>query len=70
MPMGPGKYDVACAVARTMTGGDGVILIVLGGKHGSGFSAQLPSLADNLRLPDILRQIADDIEESLKGAQV
>ena len=70
MPIGSGKYDDACTIARAITGGSGTILIVLGGKHGSGFSAQLPTMADNLKLPGILRQIADEIEATLKASQI
>ena len=63
MPFGPGKYDEAATVARRMTGGD-VLLIVVGGAQGGGFSAQCsPALL--ARLPALLRGVADDIEQDV-----
>ena len=63
MTMGAGKYDDACGAARRSTEAEGVVLIVLNGKHGNGFSAQAP--ADiTFALPALLRHIASDIELS------
>lgn len=64
MPLGPGKYDHACTEARLATGG-GVLLIVIDGYHGTGFSAQL-SLEDTLKVPEILRSVANNIEKNWK----
>jgi len=61
--IGPGKYDDAATVARTATAAEGVLLIVVNGSKGSGFSAQL-SAELTLRLPAILREVADEIERS------
>ena len=62
---GPGKYDVACTVARTACGpASEAVLIVLNGVHGDGFSVQA-SLLTLGRLPEILRQMASAIEEDL-----
>jgi hypothetical protein len=62
--IGPGKYDDVCTAARTTTKAAGVILIVIGGERGSGFSCQTDA-ATLLALPDLLetlaRQIRDDI---------
>jgi hypothetical protein len=61
---GPGKYDAAATVARASTKAKGVLLVVFGGEHGAGFSAQLP--ADLLlTVPAILRDMADQIDRQL-----
>lgn len=66
MPAGPGKYDDACTAARLMTGG-GVVLIVAGGEKGDGFAAQLqPGMGEVL--PLALRQVATQIDESIRAA--
>ncbi len=60
--IGPGKYDEACTNARIATAATGgVLLIVLDGRHGSGFSAQL-SLEAQQYLPTMLREVATQIE--------
>jgi len=64
MPVGPGKYNEACTVARLATEAQVAVLIVLGGKHGSGFSLQADSEDAVALLPDVLRQLADEIERS------
>jgi hypothetical protein len=61
MAVGPGKYDKVATDARTQTKAQGVILIVVGGEHGDGFSAQL-TLDQTLMMPTILRRVADAIE--------
>jgi hypothetical protein len=62
MAIGPGKYDDVATEARTKTQAEGVLLLVVNGTKGSGFSAQL-SLELTLTLPTILRDIAAQIEE-------
>lgn len=61
MAIGPGKYDDACTVAREATKARAIMLIVFGGEHGNGFSAQI-SDPDILRhMPSILEDIAAQI---------
>ena len=61
MPEGPGKYDVLCTIAREAAGAQGAILIVINGRSGSGFSAQLPP--DSVgAVVEMLRSVADEIE--------
>ena len=57
---GPGKYDMVAGLARATTGAAGVILIVIDGAAGSGFSIQAP-LELTIKLPAILRNMADEI---------
>lgn len=67
---GPGKYDDLCTDARKAAqAAGGVVLIVLGGHRGDGFSAQLPTPNDLIRLPAILRRVADEIEAAAYGGQ-
>lgn len=63
MPLGEGKYDVLCSLVRGLAKAEGAILMVLGGRLGSGFSAQLPPEAA-ARLPGLLREMANEIEKS------
>jgi hypothetical protein len=64
--MGPGRYDDAATAARKSTEAAGVLLFVFDGKHGTGFSAQIPPLLV-LRIPEILRRLADEIEATGGG---
>jgi hypothetical protein len=60
-----GRYDEVCERARDETKARGVVLYVLEGDKGSGFSCT-SSAADarrlNADLPRLLRQMADAIE--------
>lgn len=62
--IGPGKYDDLCTKVREEAGGGdtGVILLILRGNKGNGFSCQA-TLHDTLRLPNLLREVADQIEK-------
>ena len=66
MAEGPGKYDDACTAAREITGGN-VILIVIGGKKGAGFSVQGEDASTILLLPDILEQLSKQLRKDLLG---
>lgn len=61
MPIGPGKYDQECSYVRAATQAEGVIVIVIDGTKGAGFSCQAtPEILDEL--PKLLRTIAQEIE--------
>lgn len=62
MAFGPGKYDELATEVRTKAKAEGVLVLIVNGVRGSGFSAQL-SLDLTLTLPAILRDIANQIEE-------
>lgn len=68
MALGPGKYDEECTKIREETMAGGVLLIVMKGKKGSGFSVQAPFEAI-LGLPAILRDTARQIEESFQKGE-
>jgi hypothetical protein len=60
--IGPGKYDDLATYVREKARASAVVVIVVEGVKGSGFSVQ--AQADvALALPVLLRRIADDIEE-------
>jgi len=62
MAIGPGKYDDLCTRVRKQTQArGGVLLIVVDGEQGSGFSAQL-TMEQTLLIPQILRDVAERIE--------
>ena len=65
MPMGPGKYDDLCSDVRIKSRAAGAVVLVFGGAKGDGFSAQM-SLELTLRMPELLRYLADQIEASSK----
>lgn len=62
---GPGKYDNVATTAREATDAAGVVLVVLSGRLGNGFSVQArsPEMVD--ALPSLLRQVADQIFDSV-----
>ena len=65
MPIGPGVYDDLATHCREQAEGEGVVLLILGGKHGGGFSVQCPAE----RYPDliaILRHVATSIESDIR----
>lgn len=63
MAFGPGKYDSLCTEVREKAKAEGVLLIVVNGTFGEGFSCQV---TDEIlfALPGMLRYIADEIERS------
>jgi hypothetical protein len=63
MALGPGKYDEVCTAVRKQTHAAGVVLVIISGDLGSGFSVQAP-LPMTQALPDLLEQLAKDIRES------
>jgi hypothetical protein len=70
MAIGPGKYDDWVTTVREATEAEGVVLIVLNGVHGSGFSVQAvdqqlhpPVLADLLQhVVDTMRRDASKLD--------
>jgi hypothetical protein len=68
MALGPGKYDDVCTMVTKQVGigaqGGGVIVLVMGGNKGSGFSCQA-DLETTLALPDLLESVARQIRESV-----
>lgn len=66
MAIGPGKYDDLATDVREKARARAVVVIVVEGDKGSGFSVQAHDDVA-LALPLLLRRIADDIEEGSIG---
>ena len=60
--IGPGKYDALCTLVREKAKAKGVLLIVLNGDKGSGFSCQTDA-ESVLLLPEMLEYMAQQIRE-------
>ena len=63
--LGAGKYDVPAQIIAEATEAECVLVIVLGGKRGNGFSvcARQPAVITQ-EIPGILRDVADQIEHA------
>jgi hypothetical protein len=61
--MSAGKYDDLATIARETSEASAVVLIVIEGKHGSGFSVQTDG-STMLKLPHLLRYMANEIERA------
>jgi hypothetical protein len=68
MTMGPGKYDEEATLVMERTKAKGVIVIVLGGNQGEGFSCQA-TLEVVLTLPAMLRDIANQLDADLPNVR-
>ena len=66
MAIGPGKYDDLTTIVSRRSAARGVIVMVIDGKRGSGFSVQATAEI-TAALPALLREVADRIERDLKG---
>ena len=64
MAVGPGKYDPEAQGVREATHAQSVMLIVINGDRGSGFSVQ-SDLTTLARLPTMLRFMAEEIDKDL-----
>jgi hypothetical protein len=65
MAIGPGKYDSICTAVREETKAEAVILIVIHGLNGSGFTCQANREVTAL-LPSMLEDMAKQIRDDLK----
>ena len=65
---GPGKYDDWCSRIIEQHHPQGVLVMVVGGDRGEGFSVQAIKPAMDA-LPRALRIMADAIEQQLKSGQ-
>ncbi len=65
MAIGPGKYDDACTAAREATKADAVVLVVLNGKRGAGFSVQSKWPVPPPVLADLLQHVVDTLRKDL-----
>ena len=64
MPMEPGIYDAECTQVREATHAVGVLLVVVGGQRGTGFSLQgAPEVITVM--PDVLERTARELRAAL-----
>jgi len=64
--IGPGKYDAETTLVMESAKAAGVIIIVIDGDRGEGFSIQA-TLEVTLLLPKMLRMIADDLDPAVSA---
>ena len=66
MGLGPGKYDDYCTILRHELKAKVALIAIVDGNKGTGFSVQSLDPHTLVILPQVLRQIADDIETDVK----
>jgi hypothetical protein len=70
MAIGPGKYDGEATWVQARTQATGVLLMILNGNKGNGFSIASfdiqATLEITLALPKLLREMANHIEADIK----
>ena len=70
MPVGPGNYDEEATWVQVKTQAHGVILMIVDGNKGNGFSIASfdiqATLEITLSLPKLLREMANQIEVDIK----
>jgi hypothetical protein len=69
MPVGPGKYDGEATWVQARTQATGVLLMIVDGNKGNGFSIASfdiqATLDITLVLPKLLREMANQIEQEI-----
>lgn len=65
MTEGPGKYDDIATIVRIMTEAKAVVVIVFEGIFGSSFAVQAEGETMAVEMPDILRDLANQIEKDM-----
>lgn len=68
--IGPGRYDDVCSVLRKELQADGVVVIVINGCRGSGFSAQADAALMASRVPDALEVVAAEMRRDAGAALI
>jgi hypothetical protein len=61
---GPGKYDVECSIVLEDLKATAVLLLVVGGTKGNGLSISTYDKHLLTKLPTVLRDLADQIENN------
>jgi pyrroline-5-carboxylate reductase len=64
MPIGPGKYDDICEKIREETNAQGIVVAIIEGNKGTGFSCKVEK--NLLRfMPSFLKQMAEGMEKDV-----
>lgn len=67
--LGGGKYEAICLTACEAAAAQAVLLIVLGGNKGSGFSVACHDPKITRELPKLLRSLADGMQAMQKDTE-
>lgn len=67
MPVGKGKYGHLAEDVLKKTQGIAAFVMVVGGKDGPGFAIASLTHGIAVKLPTLLRLVADEIENDMKG---
>jgi hypothetical protein len=62
MTIGPGRYDDLCTLVRKKSRAQGVLVLILGGNKGPGFSCQADPLLMTV-IPELLESVARQIRQ-------
>jgi hypothetical protein len=65
MSHGAGKYDALATYVRKTSGGSAVLVMVLDGHQGEGFSVQADSPKLLAMMPSMLRAVAEQLERDI-----
>ena len=68
MPMGPGIYDDVATRLREELQAEGVVVLIINGNKGNGFSAQVTG-EHLLSVSGILRGAADEFDQAIFGGK-
>ena len=63
-------YDDLATLVRQRADAAGVMVIVIEGRHGSGFSVQANEEITPKAISKLLRQLADEVEQDLQSDKV
>ncbi len=66
MALGPGKYDDICTLVREKTDAEAVVVVIINGNRGAGFSVQGHQPAV-VYLPDLLDMVSKSIRKDSKA---
>lgn len=69
MPIGPGKYDDEATFVREETRAEAVVVLVVNGDRGTGFSVQGP-LDITAALPDLMEYMAREIRKLTRQGEL
>ncbi len=64
MPEGPGKYDDLCVDILRKTNAECVLVVVVNGNRGSGFSVNSVNHKIVFEIPEMLEHMAEQIRDS------
>ncbi|RPH76023.1 hypothetical protein EHM76_00280 [bacterium] len=70
MTAGPGRYDHVATRAREMTDAKAVVVIVIGGNLGEGFSVQTDNPTILLSLSDLLEDVAAQLRRDFRDSEL